>query len=188
MLILASQSPRRKQLLSQVGIEFTVIPADIDESIRLQESPRDYVQRMALEKAQANLPHYPEDPILGADTIVVLGNNIFLKPKDKNDFIDMLQQLSGNTHQVLTAVALATQQRTDIIVTDTAVAFRELSLAEIENYWSTGEPQDKAGGYALQGHAAAFIKTISGSWTGVIGLPLCETLELLKGHNRVRGE
>jgi len=183
MLILASQSPRRKQLLSQAGVEFTVIPADIDESVRPQECPLDYVQRMAIEKAQANVKRFPEDLIIGADTIVVLGNEIFLKPTDQNDFRHMMQKLSGKTHHVFTAVALADQHDTQVIVTDTAVTFRKLTPQEIEDYWKTGEPQDKAGGYALQGHAAVFIQSINGSWTGVIGLPICETLELLKAHS-----
>lgn len=180
MLILASQSPRRKQLLSQSGLEFMVIPANIDETIRPQENPIDYVQRMAAEKAEASVAQYPEHPILGSDTIVVLDNEIFLKPNDQNDFQIMMQKLSGKTHHVYTAVALAHRNHKKVIMTDTAVTFRELTTEEIQTYWNTGEPRDKSGGYALQGHAAAFIKSISGSWTGVVGLPLCETLELLK--------
>lgn len=178
-LLLASQSPRRKQLLAELGVEFIVVPADIDEANFPHETPQHYVQRMAREKAEALLGAYPENNILGADTIVVLNNEIFVKPKDEFDYKINMQKLSNQTHHVFTAVALANQKGTRTIMTDTTVTFRELTSQEIHDYWQTGEPQDKAGGYALQGLAAAFIKSISGSWTGVIGLPLCETLELL---------
>lgn len=178
-ILLASQSPRRKELLTQLGVDFDIISCDVDESIHPDENPKDYVLRVAIEKAEAGLKKFPSEKILGADTIVVLNAEIFLKPTDKTDHINMLRKLSGQTHHVLTAVALASEKETKTIMTDTTVCFRELNEFEINHYWDTGEPCDKSGGYASQGIASTFIKRIEGSWSGVVGLPLFETFELL---------
>ncbi len=179
-IVLASQSPRRKELLAQLDVEFQIIHTDVDESVHPNENPTDYVLRVAKEKAEAGLKKFPSEKILGADTIVVLNGEIFLKPVDKTDHIRMLRKLSGQTHHVLTAVALASAEGIKNIMTDTAVTFRELSEFEINHYWDTGEPCDKSGGYASQGIASTFIKRIEGSWSGVVGLPLFETFELLR--------
>ena len=179
-ILLASKSPRRKELLSQLEVDFEIISVDVDESIQSDENPKVYVKRVAKEKAEAGLKIFPANKILGADTIVVLEDEILLKPTDKSDHINMLKKLSGKTHHVLTAVALANSHETKTIMTETAVTFRVLNENEINHYWDTGEPQDKSGGYASQGIASIFIKRIEGSWSGVVGLPLFETFELIK--------
>lgn len=182
-ILLASASPRRRELLSQIGVQHEVLLVDVDEAPRAGESAEILVQRLALEKAAAGFLHQnyvPPLPALGADTIVLLGDKIINKPVDKADGIAMLKSLSGETHQVFTAVALVDAQKSLCLVNRSKVTFRKLTDADIENYWNTGEPLGKAGGYGIQGMAAQFISKIEGSYTGVMGLPLYETAELLK--------
>ena len=179
MIILASQSPRRAELLRQVGIEFRAVPADADERVLAGEGAADFVERVAITKAQAVRAGHPDSPVLGADTAVVLDHRILGKPRDRADAIDMLQALSGRTHEVLTGVAVVSDT-TRYALNVSRVSFRELSAAEIDAYWASGEPADKAGAYAVQGLAAAFIERIEGSYSGIMGLPLFETVNLLK--------
>jgi len=180
-LYLASTSPRRRELLQQLGVIFEVVAVDIDESIKLNETAQDYVCRMALEKARLGCQLAGKDtiPVLGSDTSVVLANNVFGKPQDKQQSSDMLMSLSGKTHEVLTAVALIQGDHEKVILNTSQVTFKDLSETEIEAYWESGEPVDKAGSYAIQGKGAKFIKHLSGSFSGVMGLPLYETAELL---------
>lgn len=181
-LILASASPRRSDLLDQLKVAHRVQPAHIDESPKSNESPAAYVARLAADKAQALwklLPPVARLPVLGADTAVALDETLFGKPVNREDALRMLAALSGRTHHVHTAVTLCHSRGVDSRLSVSEVTFRELTVAEREAYWETGEPQDKAGGYAVQGLAAAFITRISGSYSGVMGLPLAETAELL---------
>ena len=184
LIYLASKSPRRRELLGQLGVKYETISVEIDEAPRCGEAPEVYVLRMALEKARAGLMLADGVlPVLGADTSVVVEGRILGKPKDKADGLAMLASLSGRRHQVLTAVALVEpglegRQVTRLSVSH--VSFRDLSDAECETYWATGESADKAGAYAVQGYAAAFIDHLDGSFSGVMGLPLFETAELLK--------
>ena len=155
-------------------------PANIDETPRLNESAVDYVQRMALEKAQNIISHRSEIiPVLGADTCVVCDSQIFGKPRDQQQALDMLSALSGRSHQVLTAVAMGNAEDCLLATSTTEVFFRTLSQQEILCYWNTGEPKDKAGSYAIQGYGAVFIESIKGSYSGVVGLPIEETTKLL---------
>ncbi|MGH8134921.1 MAG: Maf family protein [Steroidobacteraceae bacterium] len=176
---MASASPRRSQLLRQIGVLHDVRPVDLDESRRERESPRDYVLRVAREKAAAGFGGSTGMPVLAADTTVAIGEEIFGKPRDQDDGVRMLKALSGRSHDVLTAVALGYERRLDTAISETRVTFRELSNAECRDYWASGEPVDKAGAYAIQGFAAAFIARLEGSYTGVMGLPLFETAALL---------
>lgn len=182
MLILASQSPRRAALLRQVGIAFQIAPADIDETAATGESAVDYVRRMALEKAIAVRATYPDSPVLGADTAVVLGEQILGKPSCEAAAVDMLMALSGQTHSVLTGVALAGPHNA-CRLSQSRVTFATISRDQARAYWQTGEPRDKAGSYAVQGLGAAFIERIEGSYSGIMGLPLFETLALLRTIN-----
>ena len=182
-IYLASASPRRSQLLTQIGVAHRICPVDIDESRSGQESPAEYVIRLAATKAQtlwARLPVTDRLPVLGSDTTVALGHEIFGKPSDRDDGIAMLQRLAGNTHQVLTAVALVSVSGCALRLSTSDVTFGPISAEECALYWATGEPQDKAGGYAVQGAAAAFITRINGSYSGIMGLPLAETVQLLQ--------
>lgn len=183
-LYLASQSPRRRELLRQIGVHHDVISASIPEQPAPNESALDYVQRLAREKAAAGYAqliqkNLPLAPVLGADTLGLLDGDILEKPRDQAHAEQMLHQLSGRTHQVITAVALhsSTNQALRLSITD--VTFRELSDAEITAYWLTGEPQDKAGSYGIQGLGAVFVKEIRGSYSCVVGLPIEATCELL---------
>ena len=181
-IYLASQSPRRRELLQQLGVRFAVRPADLPEQPRPGELPQAFVQRMALEKASHvwnNLEEQQRAPVLGADTVVCIDDRILGKPVDKADAIAMLMRLSGRTHEVMTGVALVSQQHS-LCVNVSQVTFKALDRNEIERYWSTSEPGDKAGSYAIQGYAAAFITHLQGSYSGVMGLPLYETAQLLK--------
>lgn len=179
-LILASQSPRRKELLKQLGYDFTCVPADIDESVLSSESPEQYVARLALAKAQAiAIKHHDDVVVLGSDTSVVFGQHILGKPESLSDCHTMLTMLSGNTHEVVTAIAGVKGQRFEVVIVSTAVDFKTLSEKEITHYWHTGEPQDKAGAYGIQGIAGQFVKQIRGSYSAVVGLPLYETAQLL---------
>jgi len=186
MIILASQSPRRAELLAQVDIEFRVEPAHIDERVRDDERAADYVERMAISKARAVHQAFPSHPVLGSDTAVVLDQAILGKPADRDDAIRMLLALSRRTHEVLTGVAVVSD-RVDYRLNVSQVRFREISRQEAEAYWATGEPADKAGGYAIQGLAAAFVERIEGSYSGIMGLPLFETMQILRAigvHSR----
>ncbi len=178
-IILASSSPRRRELLQQIGVSYRVHAVDIDESPMQDESPMHYVERVAAEKSAACCAAVGfERPVLAADTAVVLDGRIMGKPRDFEHARAMLEALSGKTHQVYSAVSLRGKQH-DQAVNITEVSFRKLSAAEIEAYWRTGEPIDKAGGYAIQGYAGIFVRSITGSFSGVVGLPLYETAMLL---------
>ncbi|MFP6862853.1 Maf family protein [Pseudomonas sp.] len=181
-LYLASGSPRRRELLTQIAVPFLTQIAPIDENALPGESPIAYVERLARAKAQAGLAALAETAdvvVLGADTSVVLDGRILGKPADRDDALATLSALSGRTHQVLTAVALVSRERLESRVVTSQVTFRPLSQAEIEAYWASGEPQDKAGCYGIQGLAAVFVSQLHGSYSAVVGLPLCETAALL---------
>lgn len=178
-IVLASASPRRCELLSQIGVGFIQSAIDIDETPRPGETPRDYVNRLALAKAAAV---WQRDgghrPVLGADTTVVIDNQPLGKPQHADQARAMLQRLSGKVHRVLSAVALVTDRKA-VRTSETCVHMRPLTATEISQYWASGEPRDKAGGYAIQGIGAIFIERIEGSYSGVMGLPLFETAQLL---------
>jgi len=181
-LYLASSSPRRRELLTQIGLPFHIVPASIDETPEAGETAHAYVERLARSKAQAGLNFLAQRAdvcVLGADTAVVLDGRILGKPVDRDDALAMLQALSGREHEVLTAVAVADRDRCEARVVSSRVTFRAVSAKEAERYWETGEPQDKAGGYAIQGLAAVFVSRVEGSYSAVVGLPLCETSALL---------
>ncbi len=180
---LASASPRRRELLSQIGVPFQILMVEIDESVASAEAPAAYVSRIAAAKADAGWclrRHSPPHPVLAADTAVVVDGEILGKPVDDADAARMLRLLSGRTHEVLTAVALAAAKGRASCLSRSEVAFRHISAAEARNYWHTGEPRDKAGGYAIQGFGAVFVADLRGSYSGVMGLPLYETAEFLR--------
>ncbi len=177
-LVLASASPRRRDLLGQLGLRFTVAAADLDETPRPDEAPEAYVLRLAREKARAVASRFPDTWVLAADTTVVLGRELLGKPRDEAEAREMLTRLSGRTHEVHTGVALA-GRADEALVVRTRVTFRTLSAGEIAWYVGTGEPRDKAGAYAIQGKGGFLVAAIEGSPTNVIGLPLGETLALL---------
>jgi septum formation protein len=182
LILLASASPRRSELLRQIGVAHEVRPVDVDESARPGEAPSGYVLRLAEAKAAAlwaRLDAAGRLPVLAADTTVTLEGEIFGKPADAADARAMLGRLAGRTHEVHTAVALRHAGGAAARVSSSSVSLRELTPAEIDAYWRTGEPADKAGGYAVQGRAAVFIRHIAGSYSGIMGLPLYETWELL---------
>jgi septum formation protein len=181
LLCLASASPRRRELLHQLGVPHVLAVPDIDESVLPGEAPPDYVVRMARAKARIAHPHGVRLPVLAADTSVVVDERICGKPANAEEGIAMLLQLSGRAHQVLTAVALAAGGEVQHRLSRSEVRFRHLTLVEAIAYWETGEPRDKAGSYAVQGHGAVFVEHLSGSYSGVMGLPLFETAELLAG-------
>jgi septum formation protein len=182
VLRLASASPRRRQLLDLIGVPHVVTPADIDETPHAGEAAGDYVVRLAREKADAVWSRHQDLPVLAADTTVVVDGEILGKPESADDALAMLRKLSGRAHFVHTGIALRTAHglSDDISITD--VEFAGLSDDMIRTYWSSGEPQGKAGAYAIQGLGAVFVSEISGSYTGVMGLPLFETAELLRYH------
>jgi len=182
LIYLASASPRRSALLAQIGVSHRVAPVAVDESVASDEAPDQYVSRLAALKAETlwrQLPAAQRLPVLGSDTAVVIDNVILGKPTDEQDCVRMLQLLSGRTHQVHTAVALRSVAGNDLRSSISDVTFRELTMMEMRDYWRSGEPADKAGGYAVQGRAAIFISRIAGSYSGIMGLPLYETGELL---------
>jgi septum formation protein len=180
MLYLASLSPRRRELLEQIKIEYQQIAVTVDETPLPQERPEDYVRRLALAKARAGRLTIPTtQPVLGADTAIVYNQQLFGKPKDENHARQMLKQFAGHRHQVMTAVALVTKTQENVRLNISKVYFRPLTEADIQGYLATGEPLDKAGGYAIQGLASIFIERIEGSYSGVMGLPLYETANLL---------
>lgn len=183
MLHLASRSPRRSELLARLGLDFGVLEIDIPEQRQPGEAPDDYGRRVAREKAGAGLLRVmavPGSVVLGADTEVVLDDDVFGKPSDDADAAAMLRRLSGRTHRVITAVSLVSSSRELQAVSISDVTFATLSDAEIAAYIATGEPRGKAGGYAIQGYAQAFITHLSGSYSGVMGLPLHETATMLR--------
>jgi len=187
-MILASQSPRRRELLEQIGVRFSIEAADIDETPFPDEGAVAYVERMALEKARVIAARYPGEVVLGSDTSVIWCDRILGKPANNQDAEETLRGLSGQTHEVLSAVALVNGQvrgqsqgmRERVISVATQVTFRDLSDDEIRAYVATGEPADKAGSYGIQGKGAILVAAIQGSYSNVVGLPLTETAELLK--------
>ena len=188
-IILASASPRRAALLKQMGIACLVMPADIDETVLSGESPSNYVLRLAEQKALAIVSklagEHADLPILAADTTVALGNEIFGKPDNNVDAFNMLKKLSGCTHQVHTAIALAFNGKCESAINSTLVTMMPLSDAMISDYIATGEHKDKAGSYAIQGLAGNWVVRIAGSYTGVIGLPVHETAMLLERISKI---
>ena len=186
-LYLASGSPRRQELLTQLGITFEKVVPGIEEVRHPHEEAQHYVARLAREKAQAGVALVREDrPVLGADTIVILNGEVLEKPRDEAHAAAMLRMLSGNTHQVMTAVALADRQHTLDCLVVTEVTFRTLSDDDIAAYVASGEPLDKAGAYGIQGLGGCFVRKINGSYHAVVGLPLVETYELLSNFNSLR--
>jgi septum formation protein len=180
---LASGSPRRRELLQQIGVPFRVVGTQVDEAVLPGEAPPGYVTRLAAAKADAGWEKSRDAsriPVLAADTAVVLDGKILGKPADRLDAEGMLWRLAGRTHEVLTAVALRTASGLQSRVSRSEVTFRDIAAAEVQAYWETGEPRDKAGAYAIQGRAAIFIADLRGSYSGVMGLPLFETAELLR--------
>lgn len=183
-LILASSSPRRAELLHQIGVDFDIKSVEIDETPFNGEQPHEYVKRLAMDKAVATKAFYPEDDtlVLGSDTAVIFDGEILGKPNNKEHAVMMLKKLSGNSHIVLTSVAIIGCQQEHCIINESKVTFSTLTDSDIEWYWSTGEPKDKAGAYGIQGKAAVFISRLEGSFSGVMGLPLYETSQLLREH------
>lgn len=184
-IYLASRSPRRQELLAQIGVKFELVDADVDESVAGGESPRAYVERLARAKAEAGWrqvekTNRPRAPVLGADTTVALDGRILGKPSDGKEATEMLASLSGRLHEVLTAVALKFGPRLESTVSVSQVRFKSLSEDEIASYVATSECNDKAGAYGIQGHAARFVAELRGSFSGVVGLPLYETAQLLE--------
>jgi septum formation protein len=180
VICLASVSPRRRELLAQIGVPHLVVAAHVDESLLAEESPADYVARLARLKAATVRQRGQALPVLAADTTVVVEGTVFGKPANRAEGLAMLAALAGRTHQVLTAVALASARGVALRVSASQVAFRDITPEEARAYWETGEPRDKAGGYAIQGYGAVFVAALSGSYSGVMGLPLFETAALLR--------
>ncbi len=184
-LYLASGSPRRGELLQQAGIAFQRVAAAVDETPLAEETAAAYVQRLARDKARAGYRAataraLPPLPVLGADTAVVVQDRILGKPADRDDALATLAALSGREHEVMTAVCLCAPGFEQGVLSTSRVRFRALSRDECERYWATGEPVDKAGSYAIQGRGAVFVAHLAGSYTGVVGLPLMETCQLLE--------
>jgi septum formation protein len=183
LILLASASPRRSALLTQIGVPHAIRPVDIDEAVRPGEPPAEYVYRLARTKAETlwdRLAPNERLPVLGADTTVALDDDILGKPASCAELLSMLRRLSGRTHQVYTGVALRSERGTQLRLSVSDVTFRALNDIEIVAYWESGEPADKAGGYAVQGRAALFIERIHGSYSGIVGLPVFETAQLLE--------
>ena len=186
-LYLASGSPRRQELLTQLGVAFERIVTGIEEKRAEGESAQQYVSRLAREKALAGVAQVQRDlPVLGADTIVILNGEVLEKPHDDEQAFKMLSKLSGQTHQVMTAVALADRQQVLDCLVVTDVTFRVLTEEDIAGYIASGEPMDKAGAYGIQGLGGCFVRKINGSYHAVVGLPLVETYELLSNFNSLR--
>ena len=181
VLRLASASPRRRQLLELIGVPHVVSPADIDETPAPGEPANHYVMRLAREKAETTWRQERDLPVLGSDTTVVIGEQILGKPESEADAVSMLTRLSGRTHQVHTGIALRMPDGREFLgISTTQVQFAHLDEAQLRAYWASGEPQGKAGAYAIQGLGAVFVSNITGSYTGVMGLPLYETAEMLR--------
>lgn len=182
LLGLTSKSPRRRALLRQLGVAFEPVAVDVLEQRAPAETPEDYVLRLAKSKAMAGAEGAVR-PVLGADTIVRVADRVLEKPTDEQHFLEMFRLLSGSVHEVLTAVALISSAGIDAKVVRTEVRFRLVTDLELRQYWATGEPLDKAGGYAIQGFGAVFVEAIHGSYSNVVGLPLYETAQLLARHH-----
>lgn len=187
MIVLASSSPRRGELLEQINIQYIRHSADIDESVGENEDPRAFVERLAREKAETVARQRTDNLlVLGSDTIGLIDQKILGKPEDFVDFVAMMRTMSGRCHSVFTAIAVANynaqNQQLQLIseIVESKVFFKVLSEDEINYFWQTGEPQDKAGGYGIQGYAGKFVSKIEGSYSAIVGLPLYETAELLK--------
>lgn len=181
-IYLASESPRRRELLERIGVRFTPLDQGVDETPHETESPEVFVIRMALEKARAGLRHRPHGdwrPVLGADTAVVLDDAILGKPAGRAEALAMLERLAGRTHRVLTGVAMVDGEHEATRLSLSGVTLRPIEPAEREAYWASGEPRGKAGGYAVQGRGGVFVEQLEGSYSGVMGLPLFETHDLL---------
>ncbi|EGT5660412.1 septum formation inhibitor Maf [Cronobacter dublinensis subsp. dublinensis] len=186
-LYLASGSPRRQELLGMLGVSFERLVPGVEEQRAEKEAPQDYVTRLARDKARAGVALAARDlPVLGADTIVVLDGDVLEKPRDAAHAAEMLRRLSGQTHQVMTAVALADSLRVRERLVITRVTFRALTAQDITAYVESGEPMDKAGAYGIQGLGGCFVRSIEGSYHAVVGLPLVETWELLSEFNSLR--
>ena len=183
-LVLASASPRRVELLSQLGVDFDQIPADIDEAVLHDEKAHDYVQRVAREKACVIAGSHSDKYILGSDTSIHIDGQILGKPSDKAHFTEMMNLLSGQSHEVITAICVATLINTKMKITESVVTstvtFATVSTQQIDAYWKTGEPLGKAGGYAIQGMGGQFVTHIDGSYSGIVGLPLAQTVLCLQ--------
>ncbi len=182
-IYLASQSPRRQQLLKQIGVAFELLEIDIDETPLKGESAIETAQRLAEAKAVAGWNHskrFEDIPVLAADTLGLLGEELLTKPVDKHDACSMLMRMSAKEHQIFTAVSICYQGKIHNIYSSSKVLFCNLTKEDIEQYWQTGEPVDKAGSYAIQGQGARFVKSITGSYSGIVGLPLQQTWELLQ--------
>jgi septum formation protein len=187
-LVLASTSPRRKELLQQIGVSFTQLSIDINEDVEPSESAEQYVLRLAKEKAAAGFEllsaiEKTNCVVLAADTTVVCDGHILAKPESLSHSKKILSQLSGTEHVVMSAIGMHSQDKKAQKVVTTRVKFRSITEAEIEVYWQSGEPQDKAGSYGIQGLGAVFVESITGSYSNVVGLPLCETAQLLNQFN-----
>ena len=184
-LILASGSPRRRQLLQDMGLEFDIHVTDIDESRLNSEPPSDFALRLAQDKAKTAFKHLglKHAVVLAADTIVVQGDSVFGKPKDFQDACQMWQRLSDSKHTVMTAICLMSQSGSDSRLVATEVEFAQIENRQMQDYWESGEPQDKAGAYAIQGLGSAWVNRINGSYSNVVGLPLKEVNELLVSYD-----
>jgi len=185
-IYLASKSPRRQQLLQQIGVEFSLISIDIDETPKAFESALETAKRLADEKALAGWKCHQRVaniPVLAADTLGLLDGELLMKPTNKSDAMEMLSKMSGREHQIITAVSICFNEQIQNIESVSLVKFCTLSETEIEQYWKTGEPCDKAGSYAIQGQGARFVESIQGSYSGIVGLPLQQTWQLLQQFN-----
>lgn len=181
-LILASQSPRRAELLTRLGLQFEILPAEVDESYLGDEMPADHAERLAREKAVAVARRHPDALVIGADTIVIIDGDVLGKPRDAAEAGRMLRRLADREHQVYTAVAVAWGTRLHSAVEPVRVRFRPLDDRECDEYVATGEPMDKAGAYGIQGFGSALVESIQGDYFAVMGLPVVRTLSLLRRH------
>ncbi len=179
-LILASRSPRRAELLSRLGLDFTIIPAEIDETYVDNEMPAAHAERLASEKALTIVRDHPDAIVIGSDTIVIVDQDVLGKPRDAADAVQMLLRLSGREHEVYTGIAVASDGTVLSGLERVAVRFRRLDREECERYVATGEPMDKAGSYGIQGFGSALVESISGDYFAVMGLPVVRTLALLE--------
>lgn len=187
-LILASESPRRYELLKQMGLDFEVVPSNVSEDFVQAESPQEHVMRLAEAKAREVANRYPDHWVIAADTIVCINGSILGKPKGRDEAVEMLRRLSGREHRVWTGFSVlhSGKGESDQEVVQTAVRMKTLTAAEIEWYVHTGEPLDKAGGYAIQGIGSFIVESIQGSYTNVVGLPICELIQMLTRIGAVR--
>ncbi|MDZ7830068.1 MAG: Maf family protein [Halofilum sp. (in: g-proteobacteria)] len=180
-ILLASRSPRRRELLEQIGVAYELVDVEVDETPRDNESPAAQVERLARAKAEAGrAARVDGPPVLGADTLVAVDGVALGKPRDRDEALDMLARLSGRSHEVWSGIAMAGDDHVRSETVRTRVTMRDIEAAERVAYWDTGEPEGKAGAYAIQGRAAVFVESISGSWSNVVGLPLFETARLLR--------